>query len=136
MDYDKTVHSLQCPKCSHGMMEISHEEIQIDRCTNCKGIWFDGEEMHALKLKPDSKSVDSGDPKEGWKWDSHSDIDCPRCGKLMKNSADPSQNHIWYEVCEDHGIFMDAGEFSDFKDENLLDCFRGLIKGSRGKIAP
>jgi Zn-finger nucleic acid-binding protein len=136
MDYDKTAHSLKCPKCGHGMTEVSHEEIQIDRCTNCKGIWFDDDEVHALKLKGGSKSVDSGDPKEGWKWDSRTDIDCPRCGKKMENSADPSQNHIWYEVCKDHGIFMDAGEFSDFKDESLLDWFRGIIKGSRGKIAP
>jgi hypothetical protein len=31
---------------------------------------------------------------------------------------------------------MDAGEFSDFKHESLLDWFRDLIKGKRDIIAP
>ena len=136
MDYDKTVHSLQCPKCGHGMTEVSHEEVAVDRCTHCEGIWFDDDEAHVLKVKIGSESLDSGDPREGWKWDSRTDIDCPHCGKSMEKSADATQNHIWYEVCEDHGIFMDAGEFTDFKEENLLDWFRGIIKGRRGKTAP
>ena len=39
--------------------------------------------------------------------------------------------HIWYEVCNKHGMFFDAGEFTDFKYETLLDKFRGLITGKR-----
>ncbi|MDE0950285.1 MAG: hypothetical protein OSA45_03395 [Halioglobus sp.] len=35
-----------------------------------------------------------------------------------------------------HGVFMDAGEFKDFKFESLLDRFRSLIKGNRDNIAP
>jgi hypothetical protein len=33
-------------------------------------------------------------------------------------------------------MFMDAGEFTDFKNETLLDWFRGLIKGRRDIVAP
>jgi hypothetical protein len=33
-------------------------------------------------------------------------------------------------------MFMDAGEFTDFKHESLLDFFRGLIKGDRSVVAP
>ena len=28
---------------------------------------------------------------------------------------------------------MDAGEFKDFKTENLVDLFRGIVKGKRAK---
>jgi hypothetical protein len=49
----------------------------------------------------------------------------------MEKSAHWKQTHIWYEVCRDHGIFMDAGEFTDFKYDTLLDRLRGLIKGKR-----
>jgi hypothetical protein len=28
-------------------------------------------------------------------------------------------------------MFMDAGEFTDYKHETLADWFRGLIKGKR-----
>jgi len=136
VEYNPDTHSLQCPKCEHGMDEITYEDITIDRCTNCHGLWFDEKEADQLKSKQGSEAVDTGDPAEGQKWDSHADINCPRCGKEMEKSADPKQIHIWYEVCSDHGMFMDAGEFTDFKEESLIDYFRGLIKGNRGTTAP
>jgi uncharacterized protein len=136
MNYNPDTHSLQCPKCSHGMEEVTHEGVTIDRCTNCHGLWFDQDEAHQLKNIQASDALDLGDPKEGWKWDSKTDINCPRCGKAMEQSADPKQKHIWFEVCPEHGMFMDAGEFKDFKQESLLDWFRALIKGDRNVVCP
>lgn len=136
MEYDAQAHSLQCPKCRHGMVEIEHGKILVDRCSHCHGLWFDADEADQLKLIEGSEQIDIGDPSEGWKYDSRADIDCPRCGKEMEKSADPKQKHIWYEVCHDHGLFMDAGEFADFKEENFLDWFRSLVKGDRGTVAP
>ena len=136
MDYDDTIHSVKCPKCGHGMNEATHEGITIDRCTHCAGLWFDDDHHSRLKKITGSEDLDHGDPKEGWKWDSRGDIDCPRCNKPMLKCADPKQHHIWWEVCDDHGIFMDAGEFSDYKAETLLDWFRGVLKGKRRHIAP
>ena len=136
MEYDKNTHNLQCPKCHHGMDEVVHGEVAIDRCTNCFGLWFDADEAYQLKLAEASEALDIGDPTEGWKWDSHADINCPHCGKKMEKTADSKQKHIWYEICHDHGMFMDAGEFSDFKQESLLDFFRSLIKGNRDSVAP
>ena len=50
-------------------------------------------------------------------------------------TADAKQKHIWYEVCDEHGMFMDAGEFSDYKHETWADWFRSLIKGALGVSA-
>ncbi|MEM8563533.1 MAG: zf-TFIIB domain-containing protein [Pseudomonadota bacterium] len=136
MKYQADLHSLQCPKCSHGMEEITYGEVTIDRCTNCRGIWFDTDEAHQLKQLEGSEALDVGDATEGWKWDSHADIDCPHCGKRLDKLADPQQKHIWYEVCPEHGMFMDAGEFKDFKEESVLDFFRSLVKGRRDVVAP
>jgi Zn-finger nucleic acid-binding protein len=139
MNYDPAVHSLLCPKCGHGMKEVTwgmHEEITIDRCTHCNGIWFDTNEAQQLKRKPESEVLDEGNPREGRKWDRHVDINCPRCSKKMLKSSDPKQTHIWYEVCVDHGMFMDAGEFTDYKFETLKDRFRDMIRGKRDTTAP
>ena len=84
-----------------------------------------------LKGKWMGDALDMGDPEEGKKWDAVEDIACPRCGKDMEKGSDPKQPHIWYEFCSEHGMFMDAGEFTDFKHETLGDWFRSLIKGSR-----
>ena len=80
--------------------------------------------------------ADSGDPSVGKTYNTVRDIKCPRCGKEMEKTSDPKQKHIWYEICHDHGIFMDAGEFTDFKFESLFDRFRALIKGDRNTVAP
>ncbi len=136
MTYDSSLHSIECPKCHHGMEEISHGEVTVDRCTNCKGIWFDIDEAHMLKKIKGSEAIDTGDATEGWKWDSHADINCPHCGKQMEKGHDAKQKHIWYEFCPDHGMFMDAGEFKDFKEESIFDIFRSLVKGRRDTVAP
>jgi hypothetical protein len=54
----------------------------------------------------------------------------------MEKSSVPKQIHIWCEVCTEHGMFLDAGEFTDFKHETPLDFFRGIIKGRRGHRLP
>jgi len=37
------------------------------------------------------------------------------------------QTHIEYEACEKHGMYLDAGEFTDYKHETLMDIFRDFI---------
>jgi Zn-finger nucleic acid-binding protein len=132
MEYNADVHSIECPKCGHGMDEITYGgNLAVDRCTNCQGLWFDHGEEALLKAKWMGDALDTGNPAEGKKWDAVDDIACPRCGKDMDKASDPDQPHIWYEVCKEHGLFMDAGEFTDYKHETLADRFRTLIKGSR-----
>jgi Zn-finger nucleic acid-binding protein len=132
MEYSPDVHSIECPKCGHGMDEISYGgDLLIDRCTNCHGMWFDNDEAERLKSKWMGDALDIGSPAEGKKWDNLDPVACPRCGNEMEKASDPDQPHIWYEVCQDHGMFMDAGEFTDYKHETLADWFRSLIKGSR-----
>ena len=136
MEYNADIHNLQCPKCKHGMEEVTLEDITIDRCTGCQGLWFDDDEAHQLKDIKNSELLDEGDATEGWKFDSRDEINCPHCGKQMEKSFDSKQIHIWYEVCPEHGMFMDAGEFTDLKTLSPLDWFRGLIKGNRDIVAP
>ena len=114
------------------MDEITYGgDLVVDRCTNCQGLWFDEGEAELLKSKWMGDALDTGSASEGKKWDTVDDISCPRCSKDMVKASDPDQPHIWYEVCTDHGMFMDAGEFTDFKNETLADWFRSMIKGSR-----
>ena len=50
---------------------------------------------------------------------------CPQCGVEMDQQRDPKQKHILYEACpEGHGIFLDAGEFTDLARKTLWDKFK------------
>ena len=115
------------------MGEVTYGRNMVrDRCTNCKGIWFDEGEAETLKGKWMSEFIDSGDPEVGRKYNKVEDVDCPRCGKRMLKVSDPKQPHIWYEACEEHGMYFDAGEFTDYKYETLMDKFRDFLIGNRG----
>jgi len=128
---------MHCPKCQSEMEQHSLStlsgKVEIDRCTSCHGIWFDIGEAEVLKEKWMSDYIDIGDRATGLKHNEIRDIDCPRCSKRMLQMTDPVQTHIQYEACEEHGMYFDAGEFTDFKYETLMDIFRDFVFALRKK---
>lgn len=118
---------MDCPKCGHEMEQVIYGEVEVDRCTLCKGLWFDMLEHEQLKGVPGAEAIDVGDPDIGALYNRDDRISCPRCGGRMIKMVDPEQPHIWYESCGVcHGVFFDAGEFADYRRLSLADFFRGL----------
>lgn len=39
---------LLCPNCQTGMQEVNRSGVQIDVCTNCRGVWLDRGELEKL----------------------------------------------------------------------------------------
>lgn len=39
---------IKCPHCAHEMEEKLSSGITIDQCSNCKGLWFDTNELSAF----------------------------------------------------------------------------------------
>lgn len=39
---------LMCPNCNEGMQEIRRNEVMIDVCPKCRGVWLDRGEMEKL----------------------------------------------------------------------------------------
>lgn len=123
--------SMACPKCQAGMTEHTLSTLSggvtVDKCSACRGIWFDLGEAELLKEKWMSDHIDDGDPLLGKKHNKIRNINCPRCDKRMEQLSDPVQKHIQYEACNEHGMYFDAGEFTDFKYETLMDVFRDFV---------
>ena len=44
----KELHFMHCPKCGMDLAEIELEGIKVDKCTCCRGIWFDDGEVEQL----------------------------------------------------------------------------------------
>lgn len=108
-------------------IDTLHGKITIDECTACHGLWFDNGEAEALKSDWMSDFVDRGDPGVGRDYNEVKDVKCPRCKRVMETVIDPKQAHLEYEACAEHGMFMDAGEFTDYKHETLMDRFRDIV---------
>jgi len=123
---------MQCPKCDSEMEKVNFAAFEVDRCTSCKGLWFDMLEHEDLKKISGSEVIDSGDPEEGKKYNAKGKVTCPKCHIPMVKMVDVKQRHIWYEACHQcFGVFFDAGEFRDYKDETLLDYFKDLFAEER-----
>ncbi len=44
----KAAATLQCPKCDGTLKEMTVEDVQIDRCEKCAGVWLDAGELERL----------------------------------------------------------------------------------------
>jgi Zn-finger nucleic acid-binding protein len=115
------------------MQPVEYKGIAVDRCTKCKGLWFDMLEHEHLKAIEGSESIDLGKPpaRHGGK-DERKPITCPACKMQLIRMVDREQPHIWYEACTScYGVFFDAGEFRDYKERTVLDFFRDLFAKER-----
>lgn len=43
--------SMQCPRCDGNLAESKFEEVLIDTCENCGGVWLDSGELEQLTRK-------------------------------------------------------------------------------------
>lgn len=44
----KQLHWMKCPKCGSDLHTIQLKGLDVDRCPNCNGTWFDAGEMEQL----------------------------------------------------------------------------------------
>ena len=123
---------MDCPKCHAKMETVSFQEIEVERCSGCQGIWFDMLEEERLKALRAAKAIDVGEAALGKEHNAIVEIDCPKCQVRMVPMVDAKQPHIWYESCPQcFGLFFDAGEFTDFQQETVIDFFKGLLAKDR-----
>lgn len=124
---------MECPKCE-GSLEARTfgGRYQVHRCSDCHGLWAHRDVLPEMKKQWMSDAVfDSGDPGRGRELDARPGK-CPECGEPLARIADQKQKHIHLDVCEAcNGVWFDAGEFTDWKHETLMDVLRGLIARMR-----
>lgn len=44
----KDLHYMRCPKCGMELIEIDYKNIQVDKCSECEGIWLDAGELEEI----------------------------------------------------------------------------------------
>ena len=123
---------MKCPKCDAEMQVVEYQGISVDRCSSCKGLWFNMLEHEHLKAIKGSESIDLGKTRGRKGKDERKPIACPACKMQLIRMVDRLQPHIWYEACTScYGVFFDAGEFRDYKEKTVLDFFRDLFAKER-----
>ena len=57
---------LMCPNCNEGMQEVRRNEMHIDVCPKCRGVWLDRGELE--KLLHSAREVEANYERERESW--------------------------------------------------------------------
>ena len=119
---------MNCPKCSAVMEVVVVESVEIDRCTECRGIWFDLNEQEALKEAKGAHKADIGHQAIGEYYNGMTEVLCPKCKVLMATETVKKAVEIQYESCPKcHGAYFDAGEFREFSEPTIMEFLKDLL---------
>lgn len=126
---------MDCPKCSKVLERITFNDIEVNRCTGCLGLWFDTLAKEDLVEMEGAESIDIGAEQVDSHYNEMRDIDCPVCEQPMIPMVDKDQFHIKYEACAAcYGLFFDAGEFTDLKDYTVVERFQKMLGALRSNF--
>ena len=105
---------MKCPACGDLMIVVEHENIELDYCANCSGVWFDAGELELLletmELERATLSLDdiltSPEAESAEKRRK-----CPICGTKMKKATVGHEPEVLIDVCSrGDGLWFDSGE--------------------------
>ncbi len=86
-------------------MILEYNEVELDYCPVCEGVWLDQGELELL-LEMSDKQIDLSDIPHSEKGKRR----CPRCRKKMIKGNFPG-TEIEVDICtRDGGIWLDKGE--------------------------
>ena len=130
-------HVMNCPKCKAAMELIQIGGIEIDRCTRCKGIWFDKQEQSLIKSARGSHKADTGHGAIGEHYNAIRNIQCPRCNvPMQEGELKRGRISIQIETCSKcQGSYFDAGEFRDFAEPTILEFGADLVSQLKQRLS-
>lgn len=105
---------MKCPVCHTPMIVVEHEQIELDNCPDCSGVWFDAGELELLvetmQLEGASLSLDSVLTSPEAK-SAEKKRRCPICGQKMKKATLGHNPEVLIDVCRrGDGLWFDKGE--------------------------
>jgi len=105
---------MKCPTCHNLMIVVEHEQIELDYCPECAGVWFDAGELalllETMELEETGISIDSVLTSPEAK-SSEKKRKCPICGKKMKKATAGHDPEVLIDACQrGDGLWFDQGE--------------------------
>lgn len=111
---------MDCPKCKETMIILELNQVEIDYCTICKGIWLDAGELEALL----NNAGDKDKLLHSFRQDNSTNEKarkCPICTKKMNKVLIGDENPVLVDECKNyHGIWFDDGELHDVIEKGSL----------------
>lgn len=108
----------KCPLCNEQLIEREYEEVSIDICKNCGGVWLDKDELYQIverrqqQFSPEQEA--EVEPSQIQQYPSSEligEINCVICGTPMRRINYGAVSEIIIDRCPSgHGVWLDKGE--------------------------
>lgn len=122
-----------CPVCKESLIVLELDQVEIDFCTECHGIWLDSGELEILLGNTEAALafIAHFDSLTSVKEDRYK---CPICNSRMEKIqyTDP-QSPVLDRCVKNHGIWFDSGELervlnSDAEENSMvLNLIRDML---------
>lgn len=125
---------MDCPVCKEAMIVMELDQVEIDFCLDCRGIWLDSQELEMLLEEAQGKDS----LLASFKVDKQNKEDlrsCPICLKKMDKVICGNDKKILIDKCKkEHGLWFDSGELEDIisignmgKDSKVLSLLHDIF---------
>ena len=128
---------MHCPVCKEPLVVLELEQVEVDYCTGCSGVWLDAGELEFLLETDEDRNrlinlfIEAGQIKE-------KNHDCPICGKQMKKFEIGEKGKVVVDKCrKNHGIWFDKGELKKVvefgsvnKENKIINLLKDMFENS------
>jgi Zn-finger nucleic acid-binding protein len=126
-----------CPVCKNPMVVLELDQIEIDHCLHCGGIWLDAGELELLLETEEDRTrlknllIEENSAKE-------KKYPCPICSKKMNKVFVGEEKKILIDKCKkNHGLWLDKGELeavmelsSQNRDSKIIHLLKQMFESS------
>ncbi len=132
---------MDCPVCREPMIVLELDEVEIDHCISCRGIWLDAGELELLL----GDSAEKDNLLSSFEEDKHTKEKgrkCPICLKRMVKVLCRADTNVLIDKCRrNDGLWFDEGELEDIiktggfdKDNKVLGLLEDMFQASLASL--
>ncbi len=100
---------MKCPRCESALIVVEYNDVELDWCPKCEGLWFDSGEMELVAAQMGNPSASASLARPAIT--AEKKLKCPECGKTMEKRLLGDFAPVVADVCPRcNGLWLDHGE--------------------------
>ena len=122
---------MDCPACRNAMITLEFNEVEVDHCLECKGIWLDSGELEIL-LESSKQAREVLESFKSAPKVNEKPRKCPICSKKMLKvtvGGQKTTKKVLIDACRNNdGLWFDKGELGDILEMSGFDSQNRIQK--------
>lgn len=132
---------MDCPACKEPMVVLELNQVEIDHCISCRGVWLDRGELELLLESSEERDSLLSSFAVGRRGSREKDRRCPICLKRMEKVFCGTEKKVLIDKCrKNDGIWFDAGELEEIirmgsfgKNNKVLNLLKDMFGSKSSK---